>query len=145
MARLFRTGADCLVLTVILLAAWSGVANSATTISAPTGAQLSNAAMLCTHGETPANAATVANGLQPPAGFNPATASDSELAKYGFLPQPKSGNDAGWLTAIRAWKAKAPVNSPTWTCGHEPHGTAGASRGVVPDGLSGSSSTTSTN
>ena len=143
MARLFRTGVGGLVLTVMLLPVWSGVADGATTISAPTSAQQSNAAMHCTHGETPAKTATAVNGLQPPAGFSPATASDAELAKYGFPPRPKSGNSAGWLTAMRAWKAKAPVNSPAWTCGHESHGTAGANRAVVPDGLGGSSSTTS--
>jgi hypothetical protein len=145
MVRLFKTGAGSLALTVMLLAAWGGVANGATAIGAPTSAQSSNGVMHCSHGETPAKAATVANGLQPPAGFSPAAASDADLAKYGFPPRPKSGNSAGWLAAMRAWKAKAPANSPAWTCGQESHGPAGASRGVTPDGLGGSGSYTSHN
>lgn len=143
MARLFRTATSGIVLTVALLAAWSGIAASATTDSAPSSAQPSNAAMRCAHGETPAIAATSANGLQPPTGFNPATASDTELTKYGFPPRPKNGGGAGWLAAMRAWKAKASVNSPAWTCGHENHGAAGASRAATPDGLGGSTGITS--
>lgn len=144
MTRLFRTAVGGAALTVVLLAAWSGVADGATTTSAPTSAQPSNRAMYCPHGETPAKAVTAVNDLQPPTGFKPATASDADLAKYGFPLRPKGGNGAAWLDAMRAWKTKAPANSPAWTCGHESHGPVGSSQAtVVPNGLGGGGSTTS--
>jgi Peptidase A4 family len=46
----------------------------------------------------------------PPAGFNPLTASDEELAAYGFPPRPDSENDAEhyakWARAMAAAKTR---------------------------------------
>lgn len=64
---------------------------------------------------------------QPPAGFDPATATDAQLAKYGFPPRPPRASSSS--PAFQAW-LKA-VNSATTfvaphpVCGTRSHGQGG--------------------
>jgi hypothetical protein len=60
---------------------------------------------------------------QPPAGFDPATASNAQLAEYGFPPRPpgadqSSGAYLAWLTAVEAAKVYSPPNPVCGTVDH---------------------------
>ncbi|WP_370084580.1 hypothetical protein [Streptacidiphilus sp. MAP12-16] len=55
-----------------------------------------------------------------PADFNPLTASNAELARYGFPRHPKH-NDQAWKAAMKAAKHRT-TDTTTWTCAGITHG-----------------------
>ncbi len=62
------------------------------------------------------------NYPQPPTGFDPTTATASQLQEYGFPPRPAgdstSAAQQGWLQAMAAWKVS---DTPQQTCGSVSH------------------------
>jgi hypothetical protein len=64
---------------------------------------------------------------QPPAGFDPATATDAQLAKYGFPPRPPGASSSSpayqaWLQAVESATTFVP---PHPVCGTRSHGRGG--------------------
>lgn len=70
---------------------------------------------------------------QPPPGFDPATATDVQLAKYGFPPRPPGASSnspayQGWLKAVESATTFA---APHPVCGTRSHGRSGDQGFVV--------------
>lgn len=78
-------------------------------------------ALTCANGAKPVVSAASIVTATPPSGFDPTTASDADLQKYGFPRHPKT-NDKAWKEAMKHAKYKG-TDTRTWTCpGTAPHG-----------------------
>jgi len=132
-----RTVYGFFVASVLICLLLSGRSPVAAAVRVPKAAQstVSNAA--CQPTET---------FPQPPAGFDPLTASPTTLQEYGFPPQPPGNNSAalaGWTAAMQAVTSVSP---PDPVCGTTPHESFTTnpiwSGNLVPSGVHGGQSYT---